>query len=445
MIDETSLKASYAETIKEDFQSWLARYDEQVSVSMRSRGYRCIHSMERTVIFTFGEVTFSRKRWKKGNEWAVPVDDMLGLPKNSRYSYEFLYQIVKLSTMMPYDKVIQVIALLYQVAITKPTVVKAIDLAHHLLEEKEQYRFYTENSQPQKKPIDLIYIEGDGALIKTKSDVPEKRNTDLTHFVVHTGSRQVGPNRFELMEKKEFVSPSHYAARQQLLDYLYNTYTIKETTLLITNSDCGAGYSPKVFEGIARALKIHRHEHFWDAYHVHKELRSFFRGYPDDLQKKAFQAIKKHDREQFKMVLDTVESLITQEDDQAVFDSFKTRFLSRFKYTKSAKLRGLDSAGIGIMESQHRKITYRMKKRGMYWTPKGLKTMSQVIVLTYENSLEDLFFGTWRTEYETMLAEDLDTPGDIRERQQRIPKSYHLLDGRKKSQLPSLKTNLAKR
>ncbi|WP_019789894.1 ISLre2 family transposase [Streptococcus sobrinus] len=445
MIDESSLKASYAETTKEDFKSWLAKYDNQVSASMRSRGFSCVHSMERTVIFTFGEITFSRKRWKKGKEWSVPVDDMLGLTKNSRYSYEFLYQVAKLSTMMPYDKVVQVIDLLYQVTITKPTVVKAIKLADQLLDEKEEYRYYNENNQPQKKPVDIIYIEGDGALIKTKSDEPDKRNTDLSHFVVHTGSRQVGPNRFQLMDKKEFVSPSHRIARRQLLDYLYNTYEIKHSTLLITNSDCGVGYTPQVFDELARALGILHHEHFWDAYHVHKELRTFFRHYPEDLQKQAFSAVKSHDREKLKVVLDTVESLITEETEQEEFEGFKSRFLSRFKYTKSAKLRGIEPAGIGIMESQHRKITYRMKKRGMYWTQRGLKTMSQLIVLTYENSLEELFFGSWRTDYDRLVAKDLDTPGEIIARQRRLSKEYRPLDGRRKSHLLGLKTNLAKR
>ncbi|WP_019777483.1 ISLre2 family transposase [Streptococcus sobrinus] len=433
MIDESSLKASYAETTKEDFRAWLAKYDDQVASSMRARGYSCVHSMERTVIFTFGEISFSRKRWKRGKEWAVPVDDMLGLTKNSRYSYEFLYQIAKLSTMMPYDKVVQVIDLLYQVTITKPTVVKATKLAEKLLDEKKEHRFFNKNNQPQKKPVDVIYIEGDGAMIKTKSEEPEKRNTDLSHFVVHTGSQQIAPKRFQLMDKKEFVSPSHEAARRQLLDYLYNTYEIKPTTILITNSDCGTGYGPAVFKGLAKALGIFHHEHFWDAYHVHKELKTFFRNYPEELQEQAFSAVKAHDRNKMKVILDTVDSLITDEGEQEDFENFQSRFLSRFRYTKPAKLRGLEPAGIGIMESQHRKITYRMKKRGMYWSPRGLRTMSQLIVLTYENSLEELFFGSWRTDYERLVAKDIETPGDIIARQSQIPKEYGLRDGRGRS------------
>ena len=52
------------------------------------------------------------------------------------------------------------------------------------------------------------------------------------------------------------------------------------------------------------------------------------------------------------------------------------------------------------MESQHRKITYRMKNRGMYWSEKGADTLSQMIILERKDELEELFFGRWKQEYE---------------------------------------------
>ncbi|MFX3837070.1 ISLre2 family transposase, partial [Streptococcus suis] len=76
----------------------------------------------------------------------------------------------------------------------------------------------------------------------------DNRHYDLSHFVVHTGSHKVGSNRFELKDKKEFVGLDNRLAREQVLDYLYNTYEITERTLLITNSDGGHGYTPYVFK-----------------------------------------------------------------------------------------------------------------------------------------------------------------------------------------------------
>lgn len=62
-------------------------------------------------------------------------------------------------------------------------------------------------------------------------------------------------------------------------------------------------------------------------------------------------------------------------------------------------LRGLSHAGIGIMESQHRKITYRMKKRGMYWSQCGCEIMAKLIVKVYDKSFRELFYGDWRQDY----------------------------------------------
>ena len=60
----------------------------------------------------------------------------------------------------------------------------------------------------------------------------------------------------------------------------------------------------------------------------------------------------------------------------------------------------MSSRGIGVMESQHRKVTYRMKHRGMYWSIEGACTMARMILLERIDQLYNLFFGSWRQEYE---------------------------------------------
>ncbi|MCC9884221.1 ISLre2 family transposase, partial [Streptococcus agalactiae] len=97
------------------------------------------------------------------------------------------------------------------------------------------------------------------------------------------------------------------------------------------------------------------------------------------------------------------------------------------QYTKPAALRGFSHAGIGVMESQHRKVTYRMKKRGMYWTMQGAETMSRMIVLNYENQLRDLFFGNWREEYETLSNLGHLTAATMRKRMNHVEKKEYQL------------------
>ena len=129
----------------------------------------------------------------------------------------------------------------------------------------------------KKLKADIIYIEGDGVYVKTSEDGSEKKNMDLSHFVVHTGSKQISPNRFELENKKEIIRLDNRSARRELLDLLENEYEITNETVLVTNSDCGKGYTPHVFTEIAKSFNVKRHEHFWDEYHLNKEIKRIYK------------------------------------------------------------------------------------------------------------------------------------------------------------------------
>lgn len=413
--DERKIKEELFIQNSKEFHRFIECYDNQMVPVMKAKGYTCIHSMERTVAFTFGEFTFRRRRWKKGDKWVVPVDEKLGLQKNVRFSLTLMYQIARLATMMPYDKVLQVIEMTYHITITKPTVVKAVKLCETLLEERKAYRFFEEELQAEKKKANIIYIEGDGVMVKARKQGDDNRRFDLSHFIVHTGSQKVSQQQSKLIDKKEFISMNNRLARSQVIDYLYNTFEITEETILITNSDGGHGYTPYVFKEIAKALNIKRHEHFWDAYHVNQLVKTYFKPYSQQLIEEALQAIYQHSKSQLQSVFDTTESILTTTEEEVVFENTKQRILQNFRYTKPARLRGLQKVSLGVMETQHRKITYRMKRRGMYWSDWGAETMSQMILLVYEGQLQELFFGDWRQEYKKITDLDHLTAATIRQ------------------------------
>ena len=413
--DERKIKEELFIQNSKEFHRFVEHYDNQMVPVMKAKGYTCIHSMERTVAFTFGEFTFRRRRWKKGDKWVVPVDEKLGLQKNVRFSLTLMYQIARLATMMPYDKVLQVIEMTYHITITKPTVVKAVKLCETLLEERKAHRFFEEELQSEKKKANIIYIEGDGVMVKARKQGDDNRRFDLSHFIVHTGSQKVSQQRSKLIDKKEFVSMNNRLARSQVIDYLYNTFEITEETILITNSDGGHGYTPYVFKEIAKALNIKRHEYFWDAYHVNQLVKTYFKPYSQQLIEEALQAIYQHSKSQLQSVFDTTESILTTTEEEVAFENTKQRILQNFRYTKPASLRGLQKVSLGVMETQHRKITYRMKRRGMYWSDWGAETMSQMILLVYEGRLKELFFGDWRQEYKKITDLDHLTAATIRQ------------------------------
>lgn len=398
--DEKTFVAEMAKRREQEFLKRLRDYDDKIAPTMRQHGYKRVDSSERTVLFTFGEVTFLRNRWRKGKETRYPVDEWLGLKPYMRYSPELMYHMAEHASKLSYREVCRTIQTAYGLVVTKDAVLKAVKLADRLFTEKEQYRFLLEAKQPQKIQADKLYLEGDGVMVKTTSGGDERHNTDLAHFLIHTGVKKVGKGRYILRNKHEIIHTNYDKAREELLDYLYNHFEITEKTILITNSDNGKGYTKRVFQEIKKALGIKHHEHFWDAYHLNEQVKVFLKSYPIILKDLAFKAIKTHQRSLLETVFDTVETLIETEDEYDKYIAFKQKLFRNFRDTRPSKLRGFTSGGIGVMESQHRKVTYRMKHRGMYWSIKGACTMAKMILLERIDQLDDLFFGDWRRQYQ---------------------------------------------
>ncbi|WP_164683763.1 ISLre2 family transposase [Streptococcus hyointestinalis] len=384
---------------EKEFLKRIYSYDEQIASTMRQHGYKRVDSSERTVLFTFGEITFSRNRWRNEKETRYPVDEWLGLKPYMRYSPELLLHLAKLASKLSYREVCRTVKETYRLDITKDAVLKAVKRVGSLFSDRDRYRLLVEEDPP-KIQADKIYLEGDGVMVKTTSGGDERHYTDLAHFLIHTGTKKVGKGRYTLLNKHEIINTDYEKARDELLDYLYNHFEISDKTILISNSDNGTGYTKRTFHNIKKALGIKRHEHFWDAYHVNEQIKQFFKSYPKVLEEMVFKAIQTHQRSLLVTVFDTIESVIDTDEAYEVYVAFRQKLFRHFKETKPPKLRGLSSHGIGVMESQHRKMTYRMKHRGMYWSLRGACTMARLILLERLDQLEELFFGDWRKQYQ---------------------------------------------
>ena len=409
-IDEREMVSEFKKGNLSGFHNWIKKYDRAIKRQLIAEGWSYETTSQRTVIFTFGEVTFRRMGYKRNGKWRYPVDERLGIEKHSRHSRELLYQVARLSTLMPYRKVTEVVEMVYNVYITKDTVSKAVSTAARLFNERDEYKYYQEDVPVEKIKSNVIYIEGDGVMVRTTSG--DRHWTDLAHFVVHTGSVQVTEGkspRWELQNKREIISVSHEDAIDKLKTCLDNFYDLTPETILITNSDMGKGYGIKVFKNIARLFEIERHEHFYDKYHFNKDIKRFFKKQDERLTKMIFDGIKKHEKKDVRMALDLVDPDLMRDKEWEEFSKFSRRLLNNFQYTTPAEKRGLTNRGIGIMESQHRKITYRMKNNGMYWGINGAEVMSRMIIENSEKILRELFFGDWREEFEyyTELPDNL--------------------------------------
>lgn len=387
----------YSELRKNNIKNFLKmieKLDDELMPQMKLQGWKYRKRAEKTVTFSLGVVTYRRRSYSKDGVWRYPVDEELGIVKYGRYSPELLYQIADYATSMPLRQVSAKFEVSAQLYIGKSTVHSTTNKVSKLFDDREEYRYFEENEMIDKIKAQAVYIEGDGVMLKTQ----EKERVDMAHFLVHTGSEQISGNRYRLKNKSEVISSQHAVALDQLEDLLTNRYDITSDTVLITNSDMGKGYTPYIFKEIASLFQC-RHEHFWDAQHLNMKIKERFRKLPYELEQRLFSAIQLHSKKSTRVILDTAESLINNEEELELFNKFKTKLLQNFQYTKPAELRGFSHRGIGVMETQHRKLTYRMKRRGMYWSEKGANTMSKMILAVYNDSLRELFFGAWREEY----------------------------------------------
>lgn len=420
MFDELVIQSEFQKDNIQKFIKQLQEIDCQKAQQMKATGWKYIKTAQRTVLFIFGEVTFNRRCYRKNAEYRYPVDEYLGLKPHSRFSSELMYQVAITSCYMPYRKVCDLFVNLKNIFITKDTVLQARKLVTKLYQEKDEYLQYMEQKDSKKKKVDILYVEGDGILVKSKDG--KSLRTELSHFVVHEGVAEEYHHRKKLVNKHEIIRSSNYAAREELINYIYNHYNLKDTSILVTNSDMGHGYSPYIFKEIASALSC-RHEHFWDKYHLNELILSSLKGINQELINLLFEEIENHNKKKVRMVLDTIESTIIDDQVSGKFNYLKNRLLQNFVYTTPSKIRGIQVDTLGIIESQQCKISNRMKNRGMYWSKEGAETMARMVIDGGLGLVRELFFGSWREMYNEYIKGGLSAAEYKRSEQKLLSKN----------------------
>ena len=205
---------------------------------------------------------------------------------------------------------------------------------------------------------EVLYIEGDGLMLHGQ----KKKQKELHRFQIAEGVQENGSRR-ELVGTRYVADFSHGKAKDSLLHYLGCHYDLSNTVVL-SNSDGGAGYNCAVFEEILG--KVGRHKHFRDWYHVQRKCKEHLPWANRELRKKLNRALKKHDRENLMLVLDTLESMAKDEHQTEQVQLLRGYLERNWTYLASLEQRGLGeySKLLGTCESNHRLYSYRMKKQG---------------------------------------------------------------------------------
>lgn len=354
--------------------------DEEVATTYKQKGFRIERRDERTLHFLFGSVTYKRRRMsQKGQSGLYPLDKEMGVVKHQRYSPLVLSAVTELATKSVYRHVAQAIELLTPLSISHQKVNQLVIQVGDYCDAYEAKQEEIEQPIDEKKRLPIIYIEGDGVMIKGRKTGKKSNKLELHRIQVADGITEVNGRR-ELINPHYFTGLCRPKVIERIARYLENHYDLRET-IVFSNSDGGSGYEWDVFEELA--LGCLTHEHFRDSYHVNRKIKERL-SLAKDLQYPLIQAVQAYDKERVTLCLDTAESLDLDTQDEAHQENIRLlrHYLERnWAYLKPAHLRGVEGAmkGLGTCESNHRQYTYRMKRQGRIWSRHGAQSMVKVI------------------------------------------------------------------
>lgn len=391
---EKALAVFFLSLVKDLMALALEQEDRELSESMKDQGYQIEKKNPRTINMFFGEVSYARRRYvKAGSPSRYPLDELMGFDKYKRYSVLAVRNILEVSSVATYRNTALAVNCLTGFNISHSQIGNLIKLAGQ--EIKDQQEADSRYDAPrEKKQVPVLYLEGDGVMIKGT-----KGRLEFHRYQVCEGVRNVTRNRRQRINAKEFVSLNRLDALNEAKEYLANTYDLTDT-LIISNADGGAGYAKKDFDEIVS--RCSRHEHFLDVFHLNKKIKDRLCFAPELQRKLIYAAEIKYDREAVKAILDTAESKLIDELDtpqnRENLERLRSYLERRWDDIKPFRMRDLKvTKAIGSCESNHRKYTYRVKGQGKYWSEKGAEGMLRILTCIKNQDLEEWLNSNFET------------------------------------------------
>lgn len=228
-----------------------------------------------------------------------------------------------------------------------------------------------------KKKVPVLFIEGDGLLLKgSKENRPELHRVQIHEGVMMDKKRHElkNPLLFESTESSE-------KAFERAGKWIEKEYDLRDT-IVISNSDGGSGYEREKFENIIGQTK--RHEHFRDTYHVNRKIKERL-GFDKKMANMMIRAVRSYDWNQIEAVIHTTLSRIdddTNEEDYVEHIYKLEKYIQRnWDSLKPLHMRDLPiQKGLGVCESNHRPFSYRMKHQGRGFSKKEAGNLAAVIL-----------------------------------------------------------------
>jgi len=389
LLNETRDFISFEEQLKRLMYSTFAdvmgivfgQLDEAIVNEKRKEGWKRERKDKKTLTFTFGAVTYRRSLMydNEGNPH-YPLDEWLGLRPYQRYSAMVELKAAELAREATYREVARVLKEWTAVEISHTTVgqmVKEVGGAQAEADEELIIELEESAALPEGKPVDFLMAEADGVFVRSTK---KKKNIEVHHGVLYEGWETNG-QRVSLRHSTVILTTrSTDVFWHQVQAEAANKYALEDTQV-ITNSDGGKGYTADKFQ---EAFSQSKHEvlNSLDPYHIAQALNRTF-GVKNPLKTEVKKAIKQHDHDQLVVLLDTYESRLEDSKQIEKLKDFRSYILGNwvriFDWRDRIDHAPKGARALGAMESNQRRVTFRMKKRGMHWSAEGAEAMVKII------------------------------------------------------------------
>ncbi|AEG41104.1 UPF0236 family transposase-like protein [Lactobacillus kefiranofaciens] len=347
---EKALMCYFFDLIRELMTAALEEVDAGLVEETKKQGYQIEKKNKRSVVTAFGEISYWRRRYAcPGKKAKYPLDKLMGYDKYKRYSVLAVKDVLQVSAVATYRNTVLAVNTLSCFKISHSQVGKLIVQAGKQIKVQQQSEERYDGIT-QKKKVPVLYLEGDGVVIK--------------------GTKK----------RLEFH-------RYQVCEDIINL----SNTLIISNADGSAGYAKKDFDEIVGYCR--QHEHFLDVFHLNKKIKDRL-GFMPAMPSKLISAVEfKYDRHLTDVILDTIESNLIDElntpENHENLKRLRSYLHRRWVDIKPFKMRHLSVIkAIGCCESNHRKYTYRVKGQGKYWSEDGAEGILRVLTCIKNKELE---------------------------------------------------------
>ncbi|MDN6290893.1 MAG: ISLre2 family transposase [Tetragenococcus koreensis] len=375
---EMDVETYFTALLSNLFSQAMERIDLELIQEYKEEGYEIDRIEKRTVQFSHGPVELKRRRMRKrGEKSVVPLDAAIGLEKYKRYSPLVEMKAVRLASDSVYRKAAEAMELLTPLSISHGAIHSMTQgIGEKIQNWTDEAPLHDERLIKDKKKVPILFIEGDGLLLKG----PEEKRPELHRVQIHEGVI-MNRKRPELKNPLLFESTeSSQKAFERAGKWIEKEYDLRNT-IVISNSDGGSGYERDKFDLIIGQTK--RHEHFRDAYHVNRKVKERL-SFDKKMANLMIQAIRLYDQERIQVILQTTLSRI--EEDEKETDYIEAvvkleKYIQRnWESIKPLKKRHLPNLkGLGVCESNHRPFSYRMKRQGRGFSKKGAGNLAAVI------------------------------------------------------------------